>query len=69
MQLIMPPKPSDWTPAAEVEYQQALTNIRARIAAAGPNDDTEVLIAALAAMSDPQNGRLYFLKAKAAGDL
>ena len=65
----MPSQPSDWTPAAELEYQAELASLKKRIAAAGPNDDIEIVQAALTAISDPQQGRLYFLKAKASGDL
>jgi hypothetical protein len=66
VKLIMPAKPSDWTPADEQGYQEALTNLKARMDA--PGGDPEGLVRAeYTTLTDPQSGRLFYLKAKADG--
>ena len=62
----MNPSPPNWTAADEAGYQQEITNLKLRIAAAGPSDDIAMVKAALQMLSDPV-GREYYLKAKANG--
>ena len=59
--------PIGWTAEDEVEYQAYLKKLQAQIDAAGPNDDIAMVRAALLELSDPTNGRAYYLKAKGNG--